>query len=731
MLKNKSIILGIDFGTTNSVVSYYDKGPVVLKDGINSLIPSKVYMGEKKYFGNHIPSKLSINRSLLIENFKSKIHDSGASIETCEIIKLYFRYLFTIVKEKFNDVTDFQAVLTVPSNFNDIQRNIILNNAKSSGFDVIRLINEPTAAAFSYGLDRIEWNQCDESSDNNILVFDIGGGTFDVSLMEVSLEEDNCFFEVVDSFGFNNLGGNNFTDEIYKYINKNESDQSNSLNRESKLWQECNKVKEKLSYLKRVEYNNFIFDSNNFKDICRNLLDSIKNEIWIKNMVNNVKEDKIKITKILMVGGSSKLEMIQDLIHELFNLKPMVHNQLQHVVSLGACYYGALIKNKLDNFGDIILIDTLPLSLGVETADGNLSVIIPKNTPLPASRSEKYTTDILGEENIIVKIYQGEKNVAKKNNFVGEINFDKLSLSTNPVINISFRVDVNGLISVCIEDTKTKESKNVLIKSDIDSLDSLKMSELNNEDFEDIKLDEKESKILELSYKIRTKIENLLNNHSSNSNSSLLDEESLDYFSNLLDIVYDTDNLEEKITIPQLIKINTNLDDKYFLMINNSENTTKLNDSETDGQSELNKSYFDVDNIILEEKLNTLSSKIDHYLTKLDPDKDNFKIDCLNDIIKKIENKNKKLLLNQEFVDEQLKFIIELFSDNYRDELENLCTFLNTGIENNEIPSNIELIEVINKNLNNLKSESCEDNYYYLNQINIINKICEELQKNI
>ena len=292
-------------------------------------------------------------------------------------------------------------------------------------------------------------------------------------------------------------------------------------------------------------------------------------------------------------------------------------------------------------------------------------------------------------------------------------------------------VDVNGLISVCIEDTKTKESKNVLIKSNIESLDSLKMSELNNEDFEDIKLDEKESKILELSYKIRTKIENLLSNHSSNSNSSSLDEESYDYFSNLLDTVCDIDNLEEKITIPQLIKINANLDDKYFLMINNSDNTNKLNESETDGQSESNKSYFDIDKIILEEKLNTLVSKIDHYLTKLDSDKDNFKIDCLNDIIKKIENKNKKLLLNQEFVDEQLKFILELFSDNYRDELENLCTFLNNGIENDEIPSNTKLIEVIRKNLNNLKSETCEDNYYYLNQINIINNICEELQKNI
>ena len=284
-----------------------------------------------------------------------------------------------------------ECVLTVPSNFNDYQRNIILNNARRGEINIIRLINEPTAAAFAYGL-----NIPTKLNDDNILVFDIGGGTFDVSLLEV----DDNFFEVVDSFGINDLGGNNFTDEIYKYITNKEKVERN------KLWKKCNNAKEKLSYLKNAKIEDigisYIINYTNMKEICKSLLDRIKNDDRIINLLN-----KPSISKILLVGGSSKLLIIQELIESLFKIKPLVHKELQHVVSLGACYYGALIKNRLENFNQIILIDTLPLSLGVETADGLISVIIPKNTPLPATRTQKYTTDTPGDKEVTVKVYQG------------------------------------------------------------------------------------------------------------------------------------------------------------------------------------------------------------------------------------------------------------------------------------------------------------------------------------
>jgi molecular chaperone DnaK len=737
MFESKEIILGIDFGTTNSVISYFDKGPQVLKDGINSLIPSKVYLGEKKYFGNNIPNInlfAKQNENIpLFENFKSKIDDTGCTSEINNIILLYFKYLFSLVKEFFNKYNDpkFESVLTVPSNFNDIQRNIVLENAKKAGFNIIRLINEPTAAAFAYGLDSKDY------IEENILVFDIGGGTFDVSLLEVEKGESGSYFEVVESFGMNDLGGNNFTDCLYEYItrlSKNLSKNHNfdyKLIRKTELWKRCNKAKEKFCFLKKVilskslekkdmipvisdhhESNDiFTFDINNTKDICRDLLNRIKNDDRILDIKNNIENGDIKLSKILLVGGSSKLIIIQDLIYELFNIKPFVHNQLQHVVSLGACYYGALIKNKLDNFNDIILIDTLPLSLGVETADGNFSVIIPKNTPLPATRSRKYTTDTPGDHEVKIVVYQGEKNVAKNNITIGEINFDKVSQTTNPVINISFKVDLNGIISVCVEDTKTNENKNILIKCKIEVDEEFE----EYESFESEKLDEEEAKILNLCYKIKNKVENLLNSDHFSSDKSAAFE--TNYYESLYESIVDGNDIP---SVPELVKIDKELDEKYFLLINN--NSTNEITNIHQGENEDDNSYLDIDKIIIDEKLETLNSKIDFYLGKADDLNDEFKKECLLEILENLDNKK---LITQKFIDEKLQYIYELFSEDSKDELINLCNFLRTGINNKEIPNNEELKNIIDKSLSNIDLFS--GNSSYLEQINKINKICEKM----
>lgn len=738
MFESKEIILGIDFGTTNSVISYFEKGPQVLKDGINSLIPSKVYLGEKKYFGNNIPNINSFglqNENIsLFENFKSKIEDEGCTAEINNIILLYFKYLLSLVKDFFNKYTNpiFESVLTVPSNFNDIQRSVVLENAKKAGFNIIRLINEPTAAAFAYGLDSKDY------IEENILVFDIGGGTFDISLLEVENGETGSYFEVVNSFGMNDLGGNNFTDCLYEYIEKSnksntlypsdslevDENQSNLI-RKTELWKRCNKAKEKLCFLKKVilsknlkkqndenEINDiFTFDINNTKDICRDLLNRIKNDNRIVDIKNSIENGDIKLNKILLVGGSSKLIIIQELIYEIFKIKPLVHNQLQHVVSLGACYYGALIKNKLDNFNDIILIDTLPLSLGVETADGNFSVIIPKNTPLPASRSRKYTTDTPGDNEVKIVVYQGEKNVAKKNIIIGEINFDKVSLTTNPVINISFKVDLNGMISVCVEDTKTNENKNILIKCKIEYDEEL----YKEESFESEKLDENEAKILNLCYKIKNKVENLLN--SDYFSSDKINGKEINYYESLYESIVDEINIP---SVPELIKIDKELDENYFLLINNSTNvqSNKLDNDNAD-------SYLDIDKIIIDEKLETLNSKIDFYLGKSYDLNDEFKKECLLEILEKLGNKK---LINQKFIDEKLQYIYELFSEDSKDELINLCNFLKSGIDNKEIPNNEELNNILNKSLDDI--ELFSGNSEYLEQINKINSICEKIFKN-
>ena len=183
-MEKDSIIIGIDFGTSNSVISYFKNGPQILKDGINTMIPTKVYLGEKMYFGNNIPmSILQSSNKLLYENFKSNITNDVSS-EYNNIIYLYFKYLYNLIKLKFPDDM-IECVLTVPSNFNDYQRNIILNNARRGEINIIRLINEPTAAAFAYGL-----NIPTKLNDGNILVFDALKLTF----RKVKLNKrSNCF----------------------------------------------------------------------------------------------------------------------------------------------------------------------------------------------------------------------------------------------------------------------------------------------------------------------------------------------------------------------------------------------------------------------------------------------------------------------------------------------------------------------------------------------------------
>ena len=728
-LESNDIILGIDFGTSNSVISYFDKGPQVIKDGVDSLIPTKVYLGEKMYFGNHIPKNIIRNNRILFENFKSKIGEYETSSEINNVIYQFFRYLKDIVEIKIGKNINFQTILTVPSNFNDNQRNVILGNSKKAGFDVLRLINEPTAAAFAYGLNS-------GNNDENILVFDIGGGTFDISLLEVDTSESGSYFEVVDSFGINDLGGNDFTDCIYSKLIERLSindENSNDNIRESEFWKRCNKAKEKLSFLKKVEIkinndnnNKFILDVNNCRDMCRDLLNKLKNNNWILNLADKINKKELDINNILMVGGSSKLIIIQDLIKEIFKIQPNIHNQIQHVVSLGACYYGALIKNKLENFNDIILIDTLPLSLGVETADGNFSVIIPKNTPLPATRSKKYTTDTPGDEEVKIIVYQGEKSVAKKNTIIGEIDFDKVSLSTNPVINISFKVDISGLISISVEDLKTNDSKNVLIKCNVEIDDYI------DDNFEAEKLDEEEAQLLSLCYNIKNKIENLL---SSDNCEKQLDENEYNYFSNLLNILDEFEFESTKLnlpSIPELIKINKNLDEKYFLLINNSNQFSKNSIEESRDSLCESKDYFDIEDIILQEKLELLNSKLEYYLSKAEENGDEFKKECIKSVYDEVDNCKRP---NQKFIDDKLEYLAELFSENSKNELYNLCLFLKNGIDNNEIPFNDELVSTINEQIDEINRINLVDSKeisssYFIGKVKLINSICEKIFKN-
>ena len=709
----KDLTIGIDFGTTNTVISYYKKNPTILKDSIKDYIPTKIYFGEKIYCGNNIPIDIEERDKNILSNFKLKVGSNfefsynEKIIKEKDILCLFFNHIKKILSKNFID-TIFNVVLTVPSNFNDNQRSIIMNIAKLTGFNILRIINEPTAAAFAYGLNK-------GFEDEQVMVFDIGGGTMDISILEI----DDNFFETKDSVGVNDLGGNNFTDLIYNDCLKEfKNDRNNqdiliSKNKLVQLWYKCNRAKEKLTWVDscQIKINDFYknknkmepliynLDKSKFKNLSKNILDRIKRKL------STIKE-LYKINKLILVGGSSKLEIIQDLLFEEFNIKPLVHSQLQQVVSLGACYYAALIQKKLNN-DDIILVDNLPLSLGIETAEGSFSKIIPKNTPLPATRSQKYTIDTPGEEEVTVKVYQGERSIAKKNYLIGEFTFNKISKVGNPVINITFRVDINGLINVTIEDKHSGSNKDILIKNDSynieSSIDDILKEADNNKD-----LDDKELIKTQLVYKIEIRIEQILNTITNN---NLMRKEVKDKVIN--DLLKEFDSIREK-TIQELIKLDKKIDEEYFTLVQNQ----KIDIFENN--DELNCNELNIEETIKKEKVEFLKSKIDFYFSKNITD---FQRDCLKKLNKFIEIEE----ISQTDLDEKIEYIKELFKENDRDELLQLCIFLKEEIRNYNLGLTDDqykiLSQIVTKYLEMLDNN---DDINFKEEINNLNKICEK-----
>ena len=708
-MNKKMLTLGLDFGTSNTVISYYNKNPTIFRDSVKEFIPSKIYFGENIRCGNYIPIDLDEKSSKLLSNFKVKIgtnfsyNYNDKTYNEFEILVIFFNHIKNLLSNSFKD-TLFNIVLTVPSNFNDNQRQILMNVSKKVGLNVLRIINEPTSAAFAYGIDN-------NMNEEKILVFDLGAGTLDITILEV----DENFFETVDSVGVNDLGGNNFTDVIYEDCLKEFKSQNNfddlliSQNKLVQLWYRCNKAKEKLMWVDSCNisidnfYNkdnikiklNYNLDKSKFKELSKNILERISRKI---NLLENIDD----ISKIILVGGSSKLKIVQELIKNLFNIEPQIHTQLQNVVSLGACYYGALIQNELSN-NEIILVDNLPLSLGIETAEGSFSIIIPKNTPLPASRSKKYTIDTPGEDNVFVKVYQGERTIANKNFFIGEFEFNKISKVNMPVIDISFKVDINGLINVSIKDKHSGSSKDILIRNNVDvdnNLDEILKIASDNKD-----LDDKESIRNQLIYKLEIRLEQILNNLKNN---NLVKQEVKEPI--LKELINYLDQLKE-ITIQELIKLDKKLDDEFFSL-----SQVNLEDPKDDTEN----NHFNIEETIKNEKIEFLKSKIDFYYTKNITE---FQRECLDKISLSIESDN-----NINF-DEKIKYLGQLFNENDRDELFQLCFFLKDELENFTLDIDKDqysiLSKIVEKYLNMLNNQDITINYK--EEINNLNEICKKL----
>ncbi len=468
---DEDICIGLDFGTTNSVCAVkIGKKTIYLEDkNGKKLIPSIVlYDGEKKIIGNDAVKEKKFLKSIFSikryfnKNPEKKVFLDGQNINisAIDIAKEIFTYLKysseNFLKKELNN-----CVLTVPAYFDERARTGIMKAAFMSGLNVKRLINEPTSAAFAYGLEK--------NKRGNYFVYDLGGGTFDVSLLKLS----DGIFKVIGTSGDPNLGGDDFDDLFANKLLNNFFNLSMSkLAEEEKLSliKKCKFLKERLSkedeFFEEIKVKGLVkkikINRTFFNEAIENLLDRT-----IEISDNLLKESELPVENIdgfILVGGSTRIKLVEEKILKRFDVKIFNDIDPDLVVSHGAALHGYELMNGAKN----LLLDVTPLSLGIETMGGLMEKIISRNTTIPIVKEQTFTTHENGQTAIKITILQGERETSKNNRTLGKFILSGIEPKSAgiPRIKVVFALDVDGILFVSAVDESTGEEKHVVVKTD-------------------------------------------------------------------------------------------------------------------------------------------------------------------------------------------------------------------------------------------------------------------------
>ncbi|WOL20338.1 heat shock cognate 70 kDa protein [Canna indica] len=542
--------IGIDLGTTYSCVAVWqqNRAEIIADDQGNRTTPSCVaFTGTQRFIGTEAKNQMVMNptntvfdvkrligrrfsdpsvqndmqlwpfkvivgtgdKPMIIVQYKGQEKQFGAE-EITSMILVKLRE----IAESYLGCAVTDAVITVPAYFTDCQREATKNAGVIAGLDVMRLINEPTAAAIGYGLEKRS------NTEKNVLIFDLGGGTFDVSVLTI----DKGIFEVKATAGDAHLGGEDFDNRMVSHVveelkRKHHKDISGNPKKLRKLKVACERAKRILSSTNNatIEIDNLFEDTDFSLTITRDSFEELNMDLFakcveaVKKCLKDAKMDKSNIHEVVLVGGSTRIPRVQQLLQEFFNGKELCKSiNPDEAVAYGAAAQAAMVRGEgNEKLHGMLLLDVAPLSIGLEVGGGNMNVLIPRNTVIPAKKNRVVST-ISSKPRASIKVYEGERSKTKDNNLLG-----RFELTSIPVeINVCFDIDADGILDLSVSDKNN--GKNIKVVRDKNRLSEEEIKEMvrrakkyNEEDEEDKRKIEAKNELENYAFKVKSVIKKM------------------------------------------------------------------------------------------------------------------------------------------------------------------------------------------------------------------------------